>query len=180
MTFAENIERVFAHRVMPDAVVDMTGRFQIDSDVDEALWFAGRDWHNITWEDWQKHPAAIIFFSKEAFGYYLPSVLLLSLENPQQALDPAETLIWELDRSPSTEGWDDNFADHFLGLNPTELGVVKEWLLQICEYTPYKRVGLAASGPGDTFGRAFDTLDLLQKEVKRRHSEKRVMPHRLR
>ena len=163
MKLPERIERVFAHRVMPDVVVDMTSPFHIDSDVEEALWFTGRDWQSITRDDWQKHPVAFTFFSKEALGYYLPSILLLSLQSPQQALDPAESLIWELDRSPSTEGWTDNFANRFLGLTSTELDVLKEWLLQVCEYAPYKGWGIAASGPGDTFGRAFDTIDLLQK-----------------
>jgi hypothetical protein len=170
MTLAEKIERVFAHRAMPEAVVDMANCFQIDEDVEEALWFTGRDWHSITWDDWQKRPVAILFFSKRALGYYLPSVLLLSLQTPQQALNPAESLIWELDRSPSSEGWDDHFVSRFLGLKWTELDVLKGWLLQICEYTPYKRWGLAGSGPGDTFGRAFDTIDLLQKEIRRRPS----------
>jgi hypothetical protein len=168
MVLIERIERAFAHREVPDAVVYMTGCFQIDSDVEEALWFTGRDWHSITWDDWQKHPVAITFFSKEALGYYLPSVLLLSLQRPQEALNPAESLIWELDRSPSTEGWTDHFANRFLGLTSTELDVLKEWLLQICEYPLYKKWGLAASGPGDTFGRAFDTVDLLQNEAERR------------
>ena len=170
MTLAERIESVFAHRAIPDAVTDMTDRFQIDSDVEEALWFTGRDWHSISWEDWQKHPIAIRFFSKAALGYYLPSLLLLSLQGPQQVLSPAESLIWELDRSPSTEGWDDHFATRFLGLTSTELDVLKEWLLQICEYAPYKGWGNAASGPGDRFGRAFDTIDLLQREVARKPS----------
>jgi hypothetical protein len=168
MKLPERIERVFARRAMPDVVVDMTSPFHIDSDVEEALWFTGRDWQSITWDDWQKHPVAFTFFSKEALGYYLPSILLLSLQAPQQALDPAESLIWELDRSPSTEGWTDNFANRFLGLTSTELDVLKEWLLQVCEYPLYKKSGLAASGPGDAFGRAFDTVDLLQKEAKRR------------
>ena len=76
-----------------------------------------------------------------------------------------DSLISELDRSPDVSGWTENFASRFLELSPAELDVLKDWLLQICGYTPYRGVGLAASGPGDTFGRAFDTLDLLQKEV---------------
>src|SRR5579864_4295114 len=96
MTLSERIERAFEHREMPDSVVDMTNRFQIDSDVEEALWFTGRDWHSITWDDWQKHPVATTFFSKEALGYYLPRVLVLSLQRPQEALNPAESLIREL------------------------------------------------------------------------------------
>jgi hypothetical protein len=168
MILKEKIERVFAHRRMPTAVVDMVGRFQIDSDVEETLWFAGRCWRDVTWKDWQEHTAAITFFSQNAFAYYLPSILILSIQNPMELLDPAESLIWELDRSPCKESWDDHFIKRFQELRSEEYEVIKEWLLQICEYTPYKGWGNAASGPGDTFGRAYDTIDLLQKEVERR------------
>ncbi len=156
---------------MPDAVVDMEGLFQIDSDVEEALWFKGRDWHEITWQDWQDHSSAIYFFDRKAFAYYLPSVLVLSGQHPSEPLMAADSLINQLDCSPDPEGWPEGFANRFLGLNWAELGVLKEWLLQVCEYVPYKGSGIAGSGPGDTFGRAFDTIDLLQKEVElRRHA----------
>jgi len=80
----------------------------------------------------------------------------------------ADSLINELDQSPDPEWWTDGLVRRFLELNPAELNVLKEWLLQICEYVHYKGWGFAASGPGDTFGRAFDTVDLLLKEVERR------------
>jgi hypothetical protein len=83
----------------------------------------------------------------------------------------ADSLIGQLDRSPDEDVWPDDFASRFLTLNPIELDVLKEWLLQLSEYLPYKRSGIAASGPGDTFGRAYDTVDLLQKEVERKHLE---------
>jgi len=60
------------------------------------------------------------------------------------------------------------FVSRFLRLNPGELDMLKEWLLEVCEYDAYKRWGIAASGPADSFGRAFDTLNLLQKEIERR------------
>jgi len=173
MTLSEKIERVFAHRGMPDAAVDTTGLFQIDSDVEEALWFSGRDWHGLTWRDWQDHSCAIFFFDPGAFAYYLPSLLLLSARNPSESLDAADSLLSQLDRSPDPEGWTDGFVSRFLGLNTEELDVLKEWLFQVCEYVPYKGVGLAASGPGDTFGRAFDTINLVQKEVERRRTASR-------
>jgi hypothetical protein len=163
MTLSEKIERVFAHRAMPEAVVDMESCFQIDSDVEEALWFTGRDWHGLTWRDWQEHSCAIYFFDSEAFAYYLPSVLLLSAQHLSEELMVADSLIGQLDCSPDPDGWPEGLASRFLELNPAELDVLKEWLLQICEYTSYKGVGFAASGPGATFGRAFDTLDLLRK-----------------
>jgi hypothetical protein len=82
----------------------------------------------------------------------------------------AYSLLSVLDCSPDPEGWPEGFASRFLGLNRAELDVLKEWLLQVCEYAPYRGSGLAASGPGDTFGRAFDTVDLLQREVERRRA----------
>jgi hypothetical protein len=170
MLLSEKIEGAFAHRGMPDAVVDMTSLFQIDSDVEEALWFTGRDWHRLTWHDWQDHSCAIYFFDPAAFAYYLPSLLLLSARDPSQSLNAADSLLEELDRSPDPEGWTDGFVSRFLGLNTEELDVLKEWLLQVCEYAPYRGWGIAASGPGDTFGRAFDTVNLVQQEVERRQA----------
>jgi hypothetical protein len=161
------IEAAFAHRNIPVRAVDLEGRYQIDSDVEEGLWFNGRDWRSITWKEWQEHFNAITYFSNEAFAYYLPSVLLLSLENPNEILDAALSVLLELDRSPSTEGWNESFARRLFGLRSQEYEIIKEWLLQICEYAPYRRRGIAGSGPGDAFGRAYDTVDLLQKEVER-------------
>jgi hypothetical protein len=171
MTLADKIERTFALRPMPNEAVALSEVRQLDSDVEEALWFSGRDWHGLTLRDWEEHPCAVFFFSADPFAYYLPSVLLLSIENPTEWLQAADALIGQLDRTPIVDGWDESFANRFLALRSEELDVVKEWLLQICEYVPYERWGIAASGPGDTFGRAYGTVDLLQKEVERRRVE---------
>jgi hypothetical protein len=168
MDLSEKIDRAFAGRAKPAHVRLGDEVVQLDLDLEDALWFSGRDWHELTWQNWQEHSCAIYFFDPEAFAYYLPSLLLLSVENPNESLMAADALLNELDRSPDIEGWTDGFTSRFLGLNPTELNVLKEWLLQVCEYTSYKRWGTAASGPGDTFGRAYDTVDLLQKEIERR------------
>jgi len=82
-------------------------------------------------------------------------------------MSPAQSLmlIWWLDRLQALGGW--NYPKHFLGLRPKEYDLIKEWLLQLCEYASYRGFGDAVSGPGDTFGRAYDTVDLLQKEAER-------------
>ena len=167
MTLAEKIADVFSSRVKPAQVIadDVT---QLDSDVDEALWFSGRDWHELTWQDWQEHSCAFYFFRPEAFAYYLPSLLVLAVQNQKDSLNAADSLISELDCSPDLDGWPVGLADRFLVLNSSELNVLKEWLLQVCGYIPYKGVGPSASGPGDRLGRAFDTLTLLQKEIEKR------------
>ena len=167
MNLAEKIEHAFSSRPKPAQTID-DGILQLDSDVEEALWFSGRDWHQLTWQDWQEHSCAITFFNPEAFAYYLPSVLTLSTQNPSDSLMAADSVISYLDQSPDPDGWIDGLVHHFLGLKLAELNVLKEWLLQICEYEAYRGVGIAASGPGEILGRVFDTVDLLQKEAERR------------
>jgi len=171
MKLSEQIERVFSSRTKPVQVRLADEVIQLDDDVEDALWFSGRDWHELTWQDWQEHSCAIYFFDPEAFAYYLPSLLLLSAQNPKDSLNAADSLISELDRSPDPKGWTEGFVSRFLELNRAELDVLKEWLLQVCEYVPYKQVGLAASGPGDTLGRAFDTINLLQESGRAKTSE---------
>jgi len=159
------IQTAFAHRKMPSEVIQMEGRFQIDSDVEDTLWFQGRDWREVTCDDWRQRYCAVHFLSPEAFAYYLPSLLILTLENPGTPTLAFESIIYDLDRSPSTDGWPPRRADRFFGLRPEEYDVLKEWLLFACQNVPFFRWGDAASGPGEMFGRAFDTVDLLQKET---------------
>lgn len=179
MNLPEKIERVFSSRPKPaqvrlaDDVLkhDPDMKFlRDDPDVKDAIWFSGRDRHELTWQNWQEHASALSFFDAGGFVYYLPSVLLLALQNPSDWLSAADSLIGQLDRTPDPEGSHDVFDSRFLELNRAELEVLKEWLLQVSEYAPYKSWGIAASGPGDSFGRAFDYVDLLQKEVERRRT----------
>jgi hypothetical protein len=162
----ERIEKAFAHRKMPAEVVEPDAYIQFDSDVEDALSFAGKDWREITCEHWRKRYCAVHFLSPEAFAYYLPSLLAVQTLQPQGKTDLAvDSLISSLDRSPSTEGWDDHFRSRFLGLTTEEYAVMKEWLLYLSETVTDYGWGDSASGPGETFGRAFDTIDLLQKET---------------
>jgi len=59
--FTDKIEYVFSSRPKPAQVRLADEVFQLDFEVEEALWFSGRDWHEITWQDWQEHSSAIYF-----------------------------------------------------------------------------------------------------------------------
>ena len=165
----DRIEQVFGWRKKPAQLVQDSNQSSLDFDINEALWFAGHDWHELTWQDWQTRSEAIIFMTQEAFAYYLPSILGLSVQRPNEPLAPAQSLIWELDRTPGVENWDVYLTDRFLALRVEELEVLKEWLVQVCEYPVYRGFRNAAAGAGEILGRAFDTVDLLQKEVAQRH-----------
>lgn len=162
----DKIEKAFAHRPMPAEVVNMEGRSQIDSDVDDALWFQGRDWRGLTRDDWEKRHWGVIFLSPGAFAYYLPSLLVLAIQDPQHYPDlTIQSFMMELDRSPGKANWDPPLTDRFFGWSTEEYEAMKDWLLFASENIPGLFHGAAASGPGDGFGRAFETIDLLQKET---------------
>jgi hypothetical protein len=167
MTFREKVVHTFAQRAVPTVAVAPEAYKQFDSDVEEALWFANRDWRSITWNNWRDRYAAIFFLSPAAFAYYVQSLLCLTAENPADSLLAADAIIHALDRSPNTEGWDESFRGRYTHLIPAELGCLEEWLLILCEYPAYRSYGNASGGPGDTFGRAIDTITLLKKEAAR-------------
>src|SRR5260370_39549691 len=98
----DKIECVFSSRPKPAQVRLADEVFQLDFEVEEALWFSGRDWHEITWQDWQEHSSGIYFFDPEAFAYYLPSVLLLSAQHPKEALLTGYSLVSGRDVRPNT------------------------------------------------------------------------------
>lgn len=157
----QKMVRAFAHRSLP--IFDASRYFHVDSDVEDALWFCGRDWRSITCRDWQKHNCAVHFLPLEAFPYYLQSLLILTIENPESYPDiPVASVIFDLDRTPGG-GLDGGPADRYYGLSADEYAAMKEWLLYICSYPGLQGFGRSVAGPGERFGRAVDTLDRLEK-----------------
>lgn len=171
------IKQAFAHRAIPVEVVEMEGRFQIDSDVDDALWFQGRDWRSLTREDWDQRHWGFTFLNPKAFAYLLPSVLVLTIQDPKNApILAVDSFVWALDRSPGAENLDPLLLERYQELTNGEFEAIKEWLLWACENVPGVFVGRASGGPGDGFGRAFDTLLLLQAEAKKYRTQKQATP----
>ena len=150
----------------------MEGRLQVDSDVEDGLWFQGKEWREIAKEDWEQRYCGLSYLSAAAFVYYLPSILTLTLRDPQNSPDLAiDSLVWQLDSSPGVENLSP-FSYRYFELTDDEFEAVKAWLLWACENKRDVFYGMAVDGPGDGFGRAFDAINLLHKEaVKRRTSE---------
>jgi hypothetical protein len=142
VTLAEKIEKAFSSRPKPAQVrIDEEilkhdpgmQYLQDDPDVKDALWFSGRDRHELTCQDWREHSCAVYFFDGEAFAYYLPSVMIVSAENPNQDLQAADQIISELDQTPDTAMWTDGLVRRFGFLNLEELEALKLWLLRVCD-----------------------------------------------
>lgn len=157
VTLLRQIEQAFGDRPKPSKLVEE--RVPVTPEQRDALWFGGRDWRDVTWSDWESHRDAVYAFMPEAFAYYLPSILALSYGHPDQWFAPADGLLQVLNRSPVVEYWDAFITTRLVGLRAAEYEVLKEWLLSLS--------GHKDSDTEDALSRAFDTVNLLQKETER-------------
>ena len=125
MALRAEIDRAFAHRSRPSSLVEK--RSPVTPEQEDALWFADRNWQDIRWQDWQEHPDAFYAFVPQAFVYYLPSILLGSMDAPSGQLQAGEALLGILDRSPEDFNWDSFITNRLLGLTLAEYDVLKLW-----------------------------------------------------
>ncbi|MBC5768724.1 hypothetical protein [Ramlibacter albus] len=156
MTLRAQIEKAFAHRAMPANVVEP--RTAVTPEQRDALWFIGRDWRAVVWQDWERHPDAFYTFVPKAFAFYLPSVLIGALDAPNGLL-AAEALVGVLDRSPAISNWDLFLRTRLLGLMAGEYDALKAWLLA--------RSALPAAEDDASLGRAYRTVEMLEHETAR-------------
>ena len=168
MGLAELIEKAFAGREMPAKLTNSDCSDRLDTDIEDTLWFSGRNWREITWNDWKKRDVALSFFTQDALAYWIQSVLLLSLQRPGEYLSAAGYLIREfgsLGWAPSPDHWKDYFRERFVGLRSEEYEAIKEWLLFMSTLETYRKYLNWNPGPGDIFERALETVSLAQRET---------------
>jgi len=116
----EKIYLAFAYRSMPGRAIDYDeGASPVDSDVEDALWFSGRNWRDIKLEDWKDHMCAFTFMFGEAARYYLPSLLTVSAQSPKEWIYSLDSLMIELDHYPGIESWTFVSRSDFLGFAGT-------------------------------------------------------------
>lgn len=156
------IERAFAGRQRPAEMVSEPV-LQDDSDVDDARWFAARDWRKLMWEDWRVRWCGVGHFTPEAFAYLLPSLMCVSLQRPDDSLMPVDYVIGWLDLSPDMLGIHDELIDRFSLLSDAEFEVFQEWLLVLSDFGQY---GVTTSGEGDELGRAFQAICWIQARLR--------------
>lgn len=157
MTLVDRIESAFAHRKRPTAIAAASS--PVTSEDEDALWFVGRDWRDVTLEDWRKYSDAYFRFTPDAFRYFLPSILRESAKDSGCSFLAADYLVNELDRSPDVNLWNASFLKRFFGLEPEEYSSLREWLLH-----------MSASGSDfreDALTRAYETVELLHRETEK-------------
>lgn len=103
----------------------------------------------------QENHDAIYWLSPDAFCYYLPRIIEVSLYEGLDDLIAVEAIISMLDRSPSPEFWDDFFLSRFTLLSYQECESMQSWVLFLLENTTIVY-------NSDSLARAFDTLQVLK------------------
>jgi hypothetical protein len=156
LRLVRQIERAFAHRDKPEVLISRSVPMADDED---ALWFAGRDWREITPQDWNDHSDAFFRFAPDAFRYYLQGILCLVAKNPDENLLAADALVNCLDRTPNPESWDQGLLDRLQGLEIDEYDAISDWIVMLPENSRcYKE---------DSLTRAYQTIHLLRAEAER-------------
>jgi hypothetical protein len=147
----QQIASAFSHRQRP---TDVTNVLVCSSLRDDALHFAGKDWESVSAQDWRRCSDAFFGFSPDAFVYFLPSILSLSLERSNRPLIAADALVTALDTSADPSIWPEWFAQRFVLLTANELAVLKDWSVHY--------LAGADNGEGSEFSRVQDTLAMLE------------------
>jgi hypothetical protein len=142
---------------------ELIGRFApglYSSDEEHALWFAQRNWHDLTREDWINHGDAIFRFTHEAFVYYLPSLLSISIEASDQWFNAADAMVDLLANGGALENWGYSQKSGFIGFSCEEFAIIREWLVFFQHRETYNE----AYGT-DRVNGALKSLEILQNRA---------------
>jgi len=143
--------------------VELIGRFAPGwycSDEEDALWFAQRDRHYLTGDDWIHHGDAVFRFTHEAFAYFLPSLLIISIEAPDKWFKAADAMVNLLENGSALENWGYSQKSGFIGFSCEELAVIMEWLVFFQDRETYNE----AYGT-DRVNGALRSLEILQSRA---------------
>ena len=147
----QQIAAAFGHRKSPATVTVVAVCSTLR---DDALHFEGKHWRDVTADDWLQYSDAFSGLSAEAFVYFLPSILTLSLDRANCPMGAADALIMSLDTSADPEIWPEWFSERFDLLSASEIEVIKD--------SANVYLADAAKGEGSEFTRVLDTLSMLE------------------
>lgn len=146
-----NIADVFVDHTLLATLADISTR---NDPTGDASYFTGKHWAQLEATDWQDYSDAIYEFTPNAFLYYLPGVLIVSIDGRNPSLTAADSIVTSLDTSGDPDIWTSWFSDRFGRLTPIELQVIADWLgFYLFEQEEIQRSELA---------RGVDTITMLK------------------
>lgn len=154
-TILQVIEKAFSSRQYPE-VLCFPDKLSED-EYKEVKNFNSLRWQEIDKTLLQKNYSVIFLFSPEAFCYYLPAIMSISIkEKNGYDLIIVDSLISQLDRSPIPDYWDNFLIDRWSLLKKEEFKAVQSWLIWLSEDDEMSANDL------HSLDRAFDTVELLK------------------
>jgi hypothetical protein len=87
----------------------------------DARHFQDVSWEEVSFADWRDYSDAVAGMNADAFCYFLPSIMSLSLGGLDGAALAGDNLIGLLDTSSDPHLWHEFFVESFQNLNADEL-----------------------------------------------------------
>lgn len=152
------VRRAFDGRVRPSSATESS---ELTHDERAELEEMFRlDWRETTSAHWERLAEVVSWLSPEAFCYYLPGILIATLDEYRPNLIAAGSVLFMLDRTPSTDMWDDFFFARWTRLNREELEAVGAWVTWLSTLDNFMLDDTSLT-------RALLTIDLLRERIDR-------------
>lgn len=161
LSVAKKIKTAFATRRRPN---NAAASSELTEDEMAALnEITALDWRETDAARWEKLAEVVSWLSPDGFCYYLPGILVSTLEERCPNLIAACSVLFMLDRTPAIEMWDEFFLERWSLLTVAELESVAEWIDWISQ-----EEGVAIDEVSLT--RALLNIDLLMTLAKQRRN----------
>lgn len=135
------IERAFSWRRKPtraELTTPEAGSYLTKWDVAELALFCQYDWRDLTLEVCEKYSEVYFVLPPDGFCYYLPGFLSVAVKWNTVDNLVSDCILMELDRPPTTAGWDEHFSARYGRLTITECKVLEDWLWWVSEFEEKK------------------------------------------
>ncbi|WP_425218905.1 DUF6714 family protein [Ralstonia solanacearum] len=131
LSVAKEIRAAFGARCRPSRAIASSELTEDElAALDEIM---ALDWRETNASRWEKLADVVSWLSPEGFCYYLPGILISTLEEQCPNLIAACSVLFMLDRTPTIEMWDEFFLERWSRFTVGELEVIATWINWISE-----------------------------------------------
>ena len=157
MNLIEKIDRAFSG--CPHPRLMLITEQMASHEVGDVSAMLKRSWNEINGEELERHFEFMNWLSPEAFCYFLPAVLKVSVKENNPDLMAVHALINFLDCSDDPNLWSEFFVKRFSLLSQAECGVLQEWILWLSslDNTTVNQHAL---------GRALSVLEVIKQKAR--------------
>ena len=158
MSIVDQIYAAFKCRSRPNAIADASR--PLISDRLDAEQVGRHLRQDLDWTFLQEHADALYAMTPDSFRYYLPQFMVLSMRQGDVTPLFVAPIFQMLDAGLDETYWSDRFKLLWSGMTSDEYEAIKAWLIFMASTD-------GAWEDDVVLGRAFDTIDLLTRNIER-------------